>query len=250
MSVNLESPPAAISGALQPRAELQVRLLGAFQLVCEGRSRIVPMSAQRLIAFLALQDRPLFRAHVFGMLWPGTSEERAAANLRSAVWRVHQVSRHVLQTTRSHLLLGPGVSVDLREVILRAQRLLEGSSSVSDLDVGNFKMDLLEDWYEDWVMVERERFHDLRVRALEALCERLTGMGLFGRAIQSGLAAVAAEPLRETSRRALIKAHLAEGNVFDAIREYSTYRRLLFDELGVDPSPAMLALVEQWKRSV
>jgi Bacterial transcriptional activator domain len=52
-----------------------------------------------------------------------------------------------------------------------------------------------------------------------------------------------------TSRRVLIKAHLAEGNVIEAIREYGTYRRLLVDELGVDPSPHMLALLEQSKSS-
>ncbi|HEX2156656.1 MAG TPA: bacterial transcriptional activator domain-containing protein, partial [Actinomycetes bacterium] len=104
--------------------------------------------------------------------------------------------------------------------------------------------DLLPDWYEDWVVLERERLRQLRLHALEALCARLTGAGRFGAAVQAGLAAVAGEPLRESAHRTLIRAHLAEGNPGEAVRQYHLYRRLLTDELAIEPSPAIRGLVQ------
>ena len=135
--------------------------------------------------------------------------------------------------------------VDVVEVMGQAHRLLGSNDGVlpEDLDYRPLTRDLLPDWYEEWVAAERERFRQLRLHALEALCRRLTGLGMFGTAIQAGLAAVAGEPLRETAQRTLIEAYMAEGNIAEAIRQYSTYRRTLFDDLGVDPSPTMVRLM-------
>jgi DNA-binding SARP family transcriptional activator len=100
------------------------------------------------------------------------------------------------------------------------------------------------------VLLERERFHQLRLHALEALCDRLTTAGRYGEAIDAGLAAVTAEPLRESAHRVLIKAHLAEGNQGEADRQYQLCRRLLRDELGVDPSNALRALLSRDRRAL
>jgi DNA-binding SARP family transcriptional activator len=103
--------------------------------------------------------------------------------------------------------------------------------------------DLLPDWYDDWVVLERERFRQLRLHALEALCRRLTEAGRFGAAVQAGLAAVAGEPLRESAHRILIQAHLAEGNPGEAVRQYHLYRRLLAGELAIEPSATIRGMV-------
>ena len=58
-----------------------------------------------------------------------------------------------------------------------------------------------------------------------------------------GLAAVAAEPLRESAHRAVVSVHLEEGNVSEAIRQYRLCRRLLGTELGIEPSERMQVLV-------
>ena len=52
--------------------------------------------------------------------------------------------------------------------------------------------------------------------------------------------AITAEPLRESAQRALIEAHVAEGNLAEARRGYVLYRDLLRRELGVDPSSDLL----------
>ena len=78
--------------------------------------------------------------------------------------------------------------------------------------------------------------------------ERLTGAGRLKEALDVGLAAVAGEPLRESAQRALVRVHLAEGNVGEAIRQYRLYRRLLSEQLGIEPSRLMEDLVADFDR--
>jgi DNA-binding SARP family transcriptional activator len=93
------------------------------------------------------------------------------------------------------------------------------------------------------VVVERERFRQLRLHGLESLCGRLTKSRIFAAAVEAGLAAVAAERLRESGQRVLIEAHLAEGNTVEALRQYRRFRALLRAELGLEPSPDLALLV-------
>jgi DNA-binding SARP family transcriptional activator len=102
--------------------------------------------------------------------------------------------------------------------------------------------ELLPDWYDDWVLLERERYRQLSLHALEALADRLTGLARFGEAADAALAAIAGEPLRESGHRALIRVHLAEGNPSEALREYDRFRQML-DGLGLAPSPRLEELV-------
>jgi DNA-binding SARP family transcriptional activator len=197
------------------------------------------------VIFLSLQPHPLQRSHVAGTLWPETSDQRASANLRSALWRLNQLGCQLIVAKGPCLALAPGVRVDLHESVARARELLRHQESVVDeLDDALFHADLLPDWYDDWLVIERERFHQLRLRALENVCERLTVLGRYARAAEAGLAAVAAEPLRESAHRALVKVHLAEGNLAEAVHQFQFYRRILQDELGLSPSPQMVELVQ------
>ena len=219
-------------------------LLDTFGLVCDGRAVAVPMSAQRLLALLALHPRPLLRPFVAGTLWPETSEERAHANLRSALWRLHRLGYRFVEAAGPRLSLGSAVEVDLRSSEALARRLLDvGDGAALPADPSPLFGDLLPDWYEDWVLLERERFRQLRLRALDALCDRLTRAGRHDEALDVGLAALAAEPLRESAHRALVRIHLAEGNAGEALRQYRLCSRLLAEQLGIEPSDQMRALV-------
>ncbi len=225
-----------------------VKLLRGFSLVVDRERVRVSWSAQRLTAFLALQDRPLTRSYVAGALWPETTDLKASANLRSSLWRVQRLCRHVIEASVQQLRLGPHVIVDLREAETRAHQLLDRATFCGDaLTVAirsDLSHDLLPDWFDDdWVIVERERYHQLRLYALEAMCERLTSTGRYGEAVDAGLAAVRAEPLRESAHEVLIKAHLAVGNRCEAVRQYDRCRRLLMSELGLEPSLSLRQLL-------
>jgi DNA-binding SARP family transcriptional activator len=221
-----------------------LKLLGGFDLLCAGKSVPLPLSAQRLLAFVALHERPLLRPYVAGSLWLDSSEERAYANLRSALWRLHRSGNRVMDCSGQRLALDSSVVVDLRTSETLAQRILGGTAD-EDLDVDLVALggDLLPGWYDDWIFFERERYRQLRLRALDTLCERLTEAGRLDAALEAGLASVAGEPLRESSHRAVVRAHLADGNVAEAVRQYRLCQRLLNDHLGLEPSDQMDGLM-------
>lgn len=226
-------------------AAAELRLLDGFELLRAGSPVQLPMSAQRLLVFVALHDRPLQRTYVAGSLWLDSPEERAYANLRSALWRVHRCGSRLVRSFGQQLSLERSVAVDLPGAEALARRTIDGSGADDDVDVDTFllRRDLLPDWYDDWLVLARERYRQLRLRALEALCERLTQAGRLDDALDVGLAAVAGEPLRESSHRTVIRVHLAEGNAGEAIRQYRLCRRLLRERLGVDPSAQMEDLI-------
>jgi len=78
----------------------------------------------------------------------------------------------------------------------------------------------------------------------EALAERLIESGDPAHALDAGFAAIAADPLRETPHRIVIRIHLDEGNLREAMRQYDFYRRIVGEQLGLAPSPQMDALVD------
>ena len=98
----------ARSSRLSPApASARLTLLGGFDLVCDGVPVALPMSAQRVIAFVATHDRPIQRAYVAGSLWLETPESRAHANLRSALWRLQRARRTLVETNGQQLRLSP-----------------------------------------------------------------------------------------------------------------------------------------------
>lgn len=227
---------------------VRLSLLDAFELTCDGVDVRLPLSAQRLLAFLALHPRPLLRGYIAGGLWPDTSEERAHASLRSALWRLRRPGRPLTQARDGRLGLDTAVAIDVRELGELAHRVLarDGagdtpSDAASDL-IG-LSGDLLPDWYDDWVLVEREHLRQLRLHALEALCNRLLAAGRYAEAAEAALAVIATDPLRESAHRGLIRVHLAEGNIGEALRQYAFFRRLSAQLLGLDPSPEMEQLI-------
>jgi DNA-binding SARP family transcriptional activator len=203
----------------------------------------VPLAftAQRLVAYLAVQERPVHRPHVAGDLWPETTAARANANLRSALWRAQRACPQLIDTSAQQLALAADILVDLREAQRLADRLLDRGRSCDDIidarTRGVLAAEVLPDWHEDeWLTVEREHYHQLRLHALEAMCDRLVEAARHGEAVAAGLAAVRAEPLRESAHRAVIRAHLAAGNRWEADRQYEQCRRTFLDELGLAPS--------------
>ena len=224
---------------------IKVSLSGAFELSKGGESIELSVPAQRVLAFLALHDDAVDRGRVSAVLWRGSSSERAAGSLRSALWRIRRCGEFIVGVTSRGLQLSPAVRVDVREAVAWARRIADVSHSIDDDDLrlalnGG---DLLPDWEDDWVVVERERLRQLRLHALEVLSQRLARIGRHADAIEVGLAALRNEPLRESAHRAVISVHLAEGNPSEALRHYGRFRELLRAELGLEPSPLIKELV-------
>lgn len=227
---------------------VQLRLLGGSEISCAGADIRLPLGAHRLLSFLALQDGGVQRAAAAEALWPDHRPGRAAANLRSALWQARRIGTStVIDCASQQVSLSPTVEVDVSAVARQAHQIVASGSPVGVSGyagvVEALARKLLPDWSDDWLVLERERWDQLRLHALETLARRLITAEEYLPALEVALTAVAIEPVRESAHRTVIEVHIAEGNSACAIKHYQRYRGLLQRELGVSPSQRMDRLV-------
>ncbi|PRY50148.1 DNA-binding SARP family transcriptional activator [Geodermatophilus tzadiensis] len=228
---------------------VRVCLLDGFRVAVDGvDAGGLPRGVQRLIAHLGLCGRPA-RGLVAGRLWPDVPQAQAQASLRSALWRVQRTVPGLVDASGSAVALARGVRVDVRELLEAVQAVLDPATPVEHLGTPTAALagELLPGWYDDWVLLERERLRQLRLHALEVLADRLGAVGRHGEAVQAAYAAARDEPLRESAHRTIVRVHLAEGNPTEAVRAYESFREVLAQELGVPPSRQMQDLVSRWQ---
>jgi DNA-binding SARP family transcriptional activator len=182
-------------------ARFLLRLLGRFQLRVGGHDRALGASAQRLLAVLAIHREGTRRSRAAGLLWPDVPAGRAAANLRSTLWRVHHGGADEAIDDAGHeLRLRPEGAVDLWCVAELTRQLLDAEVEMDPDRLSaalrcNLYEDLLPDWLDDeWFEAERQRLRDERLRALEALSSRCLVAGWYGQAVDVALAALRADP--------------------------------------------------------
>jgi DNA-binding SARP family transcriptional activator len=151
----------------------------------------------------------------------------------------------VVHTTAGHVQLNLGVRVDVEATTRLAQRILTGVDEdvLAEVAHADFSADLLPDWDEEWLADHQYRYRQLRLTALETLSSALAEAGHHGAAVQAALTAVQADNLRDSAHETLIRACLAQGNRNEATNHYFAYRRILRDELGLDPPTTLSHLL-------
>jgi DNA-binding SARP family transcriptional activator len=129
----------------------------------------LPHGVQRLVAHLCLAGRPA-RTAVAGDLWPDLPEEQAHASLRSALWRLRKVAPGLIEGVGGALSLVPGVRVDVRELYDWARRVADPRFRAAEVTLPDLGLhgELLPGWYDDFVLLERERLRQVRLHALGA----------------------------------------------------------------------------------
>jgi len=242
---NLASPEDATG------RHLEIAILGGFRFWLRGRDALPDLAhgSQRLLAFLALRDRTVTRSAASGTLWPEASEEHAHASLRSAISRLTQIAHEAIVVSARSVRLADDVSVDIREARSLAHRIVNPSEHLGEEDLSHraittLSSDLLPDWYDEWAVIESEDWRQLRLHALDALTERLITERRHTDATSAALAAVKAEPLRETAHATLIRVFLAEGNRAEALSAFERYQTTLKAELGLEPGLELQALIK------
>jgi DNA-binding SARP family transcriptional activator len=222
-------------------------LTGEFELILSGRRLAIPHSAERVLAYLALANRPVARSHLAGALWLDSSDQRAASSLRTVLWRLHRAGANVVFGGEDRLGLR-GVVVDLNLLLDLARRLIRhpDPDDLARLTLLIGCGDVLPAWDEEWVVADRERFRLMRLEALERAASALIVERRLGEAVIVAVAAVRSDPLRESARRVLMEAYFSQGNVGDAIRCYRSFCALLQAEFGVRPTSAMDDLLRSW----
>lgn len=217
-----------------------ITLLGGFAASYYEKPVTLTPGVRRVVAFLALQLRRVTRSYLAGSLWTDDSEARALASLRSALWRLRSSAEDLVVADHDSVGLSDSVSVDLELAVNAAERISIARHGDQPLDtVDPFTKELLPGWSDEWALVERERHRQRSLHALESMAGQLVDCGQHAKAIDLALIAIQMDPLRESAHRALIEAHVAEGNYSEAIRCHNRYRQLIESELGITPSPLL-----------
>jgi DNA-binding SARP family transcriptional activator len=236
VEVPVDSDPIAVSPSRR------LRLLGEFAVSLDAKNLDIAPIGQRVLALLALSDGRLSRTMLAGTIWPDKPQSRASANLRSVLWRFPESIRTNLESGGVRLSLDNEWSVDLIEA-RRIAAELRGSYAYGPDTVDHFRFDLLTGWDEQWLVVERERFHQIRIHALELLADRQLGDGEPALAAETALLAVSAEPLRESAMALLLRAEVELGNRGPAMDHFRRFEDLLGRALGIAPSRRLRAVL-------
>ncbi|TWD72546.1 DNA-binding SARP family transcriptional activator [Kribbella amoyensis] len=240
--------------------DLRLHLLGDWLLVAgPGAPEEVelPAGPKHLIALLALNGR-CARTQAAATLWPDCPDEVAAARLRAVLWRLRH--RHagvppLLEIGDASLALTDDVAVDVHRFEASAELLIHdpGEREVPDDEAAAAVLDsseLLPGWYDDWVLAARERLRYLRLSALDALADRRRTQRRSHEALQAARAAISVEPLHESAHRTIVRTHLENGDIVEAVQHYEKFRAMLERELGFPPSELFRELVHPYLAGV
>jgi DNA-binding SARP family transcriptional activator len=229
----------------------RVTVLGSFTLTSAGGTTVpLGVDSRRLVAYLAVHPRPQERAALAADLWPGLAPEATRRFLADAVAAIGLPGLfadtaadpdEAPEAGTPLLALAADVEVDLGEAMGLVRALPEIPAN-DDPDTSLLTADILPGWTAAWIAVERERFRQLRLHALEERSLRLSAAGRYDEAVALARCAVAVAPSRESARRALIEAHLAQGEIAAAVAEYDAYQDLLRSSVGGPASSALEAL--------
>ncbi len=215
---------------------IEINLIGGFSLTCNGANVSVPPAAQKLMALLALQGPQLTRARVAGVLWGERDEVQAAARLRTALWKANTDAPTII-ATQTHLRLQPHIVISHQHLLEDLRVRLDHPASfprrVQDYVVP-LRRELLADWYDEWTLIERERFRQARLHLFDELSNKLLDEERHAEAIDVALTVLDDEPFRNAPNQTLITAHLIEGNRMEALRHFQRYDELMLKEFGVN----------------
>ncbi len=226
----------------------EIELLDRWRLLADGEPIRLRLREQRVLTLLVLQGS-VSRRRLAGMLWPETTEIRAADSLRVSLCHIHRQSPGVLRCEDGWVEVDPAVVVDLRLLSCRLETALldPGGESLLE-DVFLATRELLPDWDEPWLYEEQEALRQLRLRALEAVSRHLLGLGLQHRAWQLAQTALRLDPMRESVASIIARAESGQGNNASATAGLLQFISRLKTELGVEPGPELLDTLTQLRR--
>jgi len=239
-------------------ARLYLSLLGPLQISLDGQplTGFESNKVRALLAYLAVEgDRPHARETLAGLLWPDYPDRSAFKNLRSALANLRQaigdqqadppfllITRETVQFNQdSDAVLDVAALGDLpRQPIARLEQALDvyrgcflEGFSLADSSA-----------FEEWALVQREHLDRQVLEALRRLAAHHEAHGEYDQAVAAARRALALEPWDEEAHRLLMRALALGGQRSQALAQYETCRRLLRQELGVEPAQETVALAE------
>ncbi len=256
-------------------SRLGLFFLGGFDVTLDAEP-VTAFGADKvraMLAFLAIESaRPLRREKIAGMFWPEHSSKQAAHNLSQSLLRLRKALREQKNSpTPSYLLVTPqDVQFNAKSNYLldvlhfralmnqRAQhRHLEALTCPvcaqwlqqavelyrGELLAGLFVPDSVI--FEEWRLMLQEELHRQAVEALHWLSVYHEQRGEYAQVEKFARRQIALEPWHEEAHGQIMRAFVQQGHIVAALQQYSQYRRILDEELGIKPSASITRYYEQ-----
>jgi LuxR family maltose regulon positive regulatory protein len=259
-STDWETPATSRSAALR------ARFFGHFEMLCDGETVALGRNGKALAILkylLANRRRPVSQDHLMGWLWPESNLKKARWSLNSAIHGLRKILGDcpastltkyiVLEEGYYHLCPAILVATDVDEFdecyeqgrrLEEAGRTEEAAAEYEraiELYRGDY---LIEDLYEDWTMVERERLANAYMDILDRLAAHYMESGQLRESIRACYRVLERDRCHEDSYRLLMRCYARLGMLGRALRQYRLCEKILGEEYGTTPSPETTALYE------
>lgn len=244
---------------------LTIHLFGKMQ-VKRGEQALEDLNTrklQELLAYLFLYRQQLHRREALANLfWDKQTTSQSLKYLRQALWQLQSVL-NTDQDTNTNLIRVEAEWVDLNsraDLWLDVAIFEDTFDRVRDihgrtLDRVNVKMlqdavqlyqgDLLEGWYQDWCLYERERLQNIYLMMLDKLMDYCEAHCEYEAGLAYGVCILRYDRARERTHRRMMRLYFMANDRTAAIRQYERCKVALEQELGVRPARKTLALYEQ-----
>jgi len=233
-------------------ATLRLEFLGSLTVALDDTpvSGFLSNKVRALLVYLVVTARPQAREHLATLLWGDMSDADAKSNLRQALANLKKLFDAYFEITRDTVEFRRDAAYALDvEAFERIRAWKPGSqdslqSSISSLQalVALYHGEFLAGFYvrdapefEEWILTQRARWHDLAVAAHETLMRELIARGQYAAAITSAKQLLTLEPWREEAHRQLMLLYARTGQRSAALAQYETCRNILRAEMGVEP---------------
>jgi DNA-binding SARP family transcriptional activator len=244
---------------------LRISLLGVMRVSLGAESVEDKMyrPVKGLLAFLVLFRRVHAREVLLDLFWGNNTENRARKCLNTALWRLRKViepggvpgGTFLITTSMGKVGFNrlSNYRLDVAEFENHTQKAL--TKPYQELTAGDarklenalnlYKGNLLEGFYDDWALRERERLYSLELRGLAHLLKYHRHRKDYEKALACGQKILDLDPMREEIHREMMRLHAAKRQRTLAIRQYETCCRILDNELSVGPMKETRMLHDQ-----
>lgn len=234
--------------------ELTVNLFGKFTVQVDGKplAGIDSSKVQELLAYLLIyRDRPHPREGLAALLWEATSSSLSKKYLRQALWQLQNAllrarTEQVILIEPDWIRIAPQANLWLDVAVFEDAFALAQGIPGHDLDakvaetlertVALYREDLLEGWYPDWCLYERERLQNIWLAIVDKLMDYCEVKGSFELGLAYGARILRKDRARERTHRRLMRLAYLAGDRTGALRQYQRCVLALEEELGVKPA--------------
>lgn len=235
---------------------IRIFLFGKFDIEADGSlmPRIDSRKAEELLAYLLLnRDQPQTRERLADVLWGKTIQDQTNNYLRKALWQLQTIvddwglgDQGILLVEGEWLQINPNLEIWLDIAVLEnafkktqgipGRDLEEKQARMLQRAAEIYRGDLMDGWYQDWCLYERERLQHLYLAMLDKLMDYCEVHGAFEEGIIFGEKILYYDRARERTHRRLMRLYYLAGDRTSALRQYRKCVTLLQEELDVEPA--------------